>query len=67
MKNTIEPSSVRVVPVHDKLMLCFPYFFPIMEASVSAIIIIVIPAIGRYIWLGAMITKIVTKIVMDRQ
>ena len=66
-KKTREPSSVLMVPVYFKLMLCFPYFFPKIEASVSEIIMIRIPAIGKYICFGAIITNKITKSVIDKQ
>ena len=48
-KNANEPSKVLIAFIQGIFISCFPYFFPITEANVSEMIIIKIPAIGKYI------------------
>lgn len=49
IKKAKEPSKDRAVFTHGIFIFLFPYFFPIIEARVSEIIINKIPAIGKYI------------------
>ena len=67
IKNAKEPSKVLVVFTHGRFIFIFPYFLPITDARVSEIIINRIPAIGKYIWYGAIIAKSVINIVIDKQ
>ena len=67
IKNANDPSKVLVVLVNGSFIFIFPNFLPIKDASVSEIIINRIPAIGKYIWYGAIIAKSVINIVIDKQ
>ena len=49
IKKAREPSKVRVVFIHGSFIFLFPYFLPMIDASVSEIIINRIPAIGKNI------------------
>jgi len=49
IKKAIEPSKVLVVFNQGRFIFLFPYFLPMIDASVSEITINRIPAIGKYI------------------
>ena len=66
-KNAKDPSKERTVLTQGIFIFLLQYFLPIIDASVSEIIINKIPAIGKYICFGAKITKIVINIVIDKQ
>ena len=49
IKKAREPSKDRVVFNQGRLIFLLPYFLPMIDASVSEMIIKRIPAIGKYI------------------
>jgi hypothetical protein len=49
IKKAIEPSKVLLVFIHGIFIFLFPYFLPMIDASVSEMIIKRIPAMGKYI------------------